>query len=162
MRSRGVCAMPAGCWSSPGRPPRWARSTSWWSSMPRRDRTEDKGAALRDLKAYVWMRRLVFVGIGLAVVQQATGINTAIYYAPSILKSTGLGTSASLVATIAVGVISVTMTLVGIVLLGFMNRRPLLIAGFAGVAGSQAALALCFTLPESNLRSYLVLTFMVC
>jgi major inositol transporter-like SP family MFS transporter len=127
-----------------------------------RDRTEDKGAALRDLKAFVWMRRLVFVGIGLAVVQQATGINTAIYYAPSILESTGMGTSASLVATIAVGVISVTMTLVGIILLGFMNRRPLLITGFAGVAGSQAALALCFALPESNFRSYMVLTFMVC
>jgi major inositol transporter-like SP family MFS transporter len=127
----------------------------------RRDLSEDKGKALSDLRAYVWMRRVVFVGIGLAVVQQATGINTAIYYAPTILKSTGLGTSAALVATIAVGVISVTMTLVGIVLLGFMNRRPLLIAGFSGVAASQAALALCFLLPESTLRSYLVLAFMV-
>ena len=53
------------------------------------------------------------------------------------------------------------MTLVGIVLLGFMNRRPLLITGFSGVAASQAALALCFLLPESTLRSYLVLAFMV-
>ncbi|MBV9195825.1 MAG: sugar porter family MFS transporter [Solirubrobacterales bacterium] len=127
----------------------------------RRDNAEDRGAALRDLRAFVWMRRVVFVGIGLAVVQQATGINTAIYYAPTILKSTGLGTSASLVATIAVGVISVTMTLVGIWLLGFMSRRPLLITGSSGVAASQAALALCFALPESTLRSYLVLAFMV-
>jgi major inositol transporter-like SP family MFS transporter len=126
-----------------------------------RDVSEDKGDALRDLRAYLWMRRILFVGIGLAVVQQATGINTAIYYAPSILESTGLGTSAALVATISVGVISVTMTIVGIILLGFMNRRPLLITGFAGVAGSQAALALCFALPESTLRSYLVLAFMV-
>jgi major inositol transporter-like SP family MFS transporter len=126
-----------------------------------RDVSEDKGAALRDLRAYLWMRRILFVGIGLAIVQQATGINTAIYYAPSILESTGLGTSASLVATIAVGVISVTMTIVGIILLGRMNRRPLLITGFAGVAGSQAALAICFALPESTLRSYLVLACMV-
>jgi major inositol transporter-like SP family MFS transporter len=126
-----------------------------------RDLAEDKGKAWNDLKAYVWMRRIVFVGIGLAVVQQATGINTAIYYAPTILQSTGLGTSAALVATIAVGVISVTMTLVGIVLLGHINRRPLLITGFSGVAASQAALALCFLLPESTLRSYLVLAFMV-
>jgi MFS transporter, SP family, major inositol transporter len=126
-----------------------------------RDVAEDKGAALRDLRAYLWMRRILFVGIGLAIVQQATGINTAIYYAPSILESTGLGTSAALVATIAVGVISVSMTIVGIILLGRMNRRPLLITGFAGVAGSQAALAICFTLPESTLRSYLVLACMV-
>jgi major inositol transporter-like SP family MFS transporter len=127
----------------------------------KRDLSEDRGAALRDLRAFAWMRRILFVGIGLAVVQQATGINTAIYYAPTILKSTGLGTSASLVATISVGVISVSMTLVGIWLLGFMNRRPLLITGFAGVAASQAALAFCFALPESTLRSYLVLAFMV-
>jgi MFS transporter, SP family, major inositol transporter len=126
-----------------------------------RDVAEDKGAALRDLRAYAWMRRILLVGIGLAIVQQATGINTAIYYAPSILESTGLGTSAALVATIAVGVISVTMTILGIYLLGRMNRRPLLITGFAGVAGSQAALAICFTLPESTLRSYLVLACMV-
>jgi major inositol transporter-like SP family MFS transporter len=126
-----------------------------------RDVAEDKGTALADLRAYPWMRRLLFVGIGLAIVQQATGINTAIYYAPTILESTGLGTSASLVATIAVGVISVVMTVVGIVLLGFMNRRPLLITGFTGVAASQLALAFCFTLPESTLRSYLVLACMV-
>jgi major inositol transporter-like SP family MFS transporter len=126
-----------------------------------RDLAEDKGKAWNDLKAYVWMRRIVFVGIGLAVVQQATGITTAIYYAPTILQSTGLGTSAALVATIAVGVISVTMTLGGIVLLGHINRRPLLITGFSGVAASQAALALCFLLPESTLRSYRVLAFMV-
>jgi major inositol transporter-like SP family MFS transporter len=126
----------------------------------KRDVSEDKGV-LRDVRTYGWMRRIVFVGIGLAIVQQATGINTAIYYAPTILESTGLGTSASLVATISVGVISVTMTLLGIYLLGFMNRRPLLMTGFAGVAGSQAALAFCFALPESTLRSYLVLAFMV-
>jgi MFS transporter, SP family, major inositol transporter len=53
------------------------------------------------------------------------------------------------------------MTVLGIWLLGFMNRRPLLITGFSGVAASQAALALCFALPESTLRSYLVLAFMV-
>ena len=56
------------------------------------------------------MRRLLWIGIGLAVVQQATGINTVNYYAPSILERSGLGVSASLVATVAVGVTSVLMT----------------------------------------------------
>jgi major inositol transporter-like SP family MFS transporter len=128
-----------------------------------RERRSDQSvkAALATLAANPWMKRIMFVGIGLAVVQQATGINTAIYYAPTILESTGLTDSAALVSTIAVGVISVVMTLVGIWLLGFMNRRPLLITGFSGVAASQAALAICFALPESTLRSYLVLLFMV-
>ena len=87
--------------------------------------SEDKGKAWKDLRAYAWMRRIMFVGIGLAIVQQATGINTAIYYAPTILEDTGLGTSAALVATIAIGVISVTMTLVGIVLLGWVPSAAL-------------------------------------
>ena len=88
----------------------------------KRDMGEDKGAALRDLRAFPWMRRTLWIGCGLATVQQATGINTVNYYAPTILESTGLGTSAALIATIAVGVTSVIMTIIGIVLLGHFNR----------------------------------------
>jgi major inositol transporter-like SP family MFS transporter len=126
-----------------------------------RDRSEEKGAAIADLRAFPWMRRTLWVGCGLAVVQQATGINTVNYYAPTILESSGLTASAALVATIAVGVTSVTMTILGIYLLGHMNRRPLLITGFSGVAGSQLALALCFLLPQSTAVSYLILAAMV-
>src|SRR3954469_9385868 len=126
-----------------------------------RDVGEDKGAALRDLRAFPWMRRILWIGCGLAVVQQATGINTVNYYAPTILEQSGLGASASLVATIAVGVTSVTMTILGIFLLGFVNRRRMLITGFSGVAASQAALALVFLLPQSTARSYVILAAMV-
>jgi MFS transporter, SP family, major inositol transporter len=126
-----------------------------------RDRNEDKGAALRDLRAFPWMRRLLAIGCGLAIVQQATGINTVNYYAPTILKSTGLGTSAALTATIAVGVTSVTTTILGIWLLGFVSRRLLLLLGFSGVAASQATLALTFLLPESTVRSYIILGAML-
>ncbi|MBD0322165.1 MAG: sugar porter family MFS transporter [Aldersonia sp.] len=126
-----------------------------------RDLAEDKGAALRDLKAFAWMRRILWVGCGLAVVQQATGINTVNYYAPTILEQSGLGVSASLVATIAVGVTSVIMTIVGIILLGFVNRRTMLLSGFIGVASSQAVLALVFTLPETTARSYIILASMI-
>ena len=131
------------------------------SEHAKRDLAEDKGAALRDLKTYKWMRRTLWIGIGLATVQQATGINTVNYYAPTILESTGLGTSAALIATIAVGVTSVVMTIVGIVLLGKFNRRPLLLTGFAGVVGAQVILALSFLLPESTARSYLILGAML-
>ncbi len=126
-----------------------------------RERTAAKGAALQQLRENPWMRRILLIGIGLATVQQATGINTVNYYAPTILQSTGLGTSASLVATIAVGVTSVVMTIVGIILLGKFNRRPLLLTGFAGVVGAQVVLALTFLLPGSTLRSYLILGAML-
>jgi major inositol transporter-like SP family MFS transporter len=68
----------------------------------RRDVGEDKGRALADLRAYPWMRRILWIGCGLATVQQATGINTVNYYAPTILESTGLGASASLILTVTV------------------------------------------------------------
>jgi MFS transporter, SP family, major inositol transporter len=126
-----------------------------------RDVSEDKGAALRDLKAYAWMRRVLWIGIGLAIVQQATGINTVNYYAPTILESAGVGTSAALVLTIAVGVVGVGGTLLGIYLLGHVNRRPLVITGFLGVAAGHLILALMFQLPESELRAYLILAGML-
>jgi major inositol transporter-like SP family MFS transporter len=126
-----------------------------------RDVSEDKGAAIRDLRSYAWMRRVLWIGIGLAIVQQATGINTVNYYAPTILESAGVGTSAALILTIAVGVVGVGGTILGIYLLGHINRRPLVITGFIGVAAGHLILALMFLLPESRTRAYLILLGML-
>jgi major inositol transporter-like SP family MFS transporter len=121
----------------------------------------ERSHAWRDLKDNPWMRKLLWIGIGLAVVQQATGINTVNYYAPSILERSGLGVSASLVATVAVGVTSVLMTILGIYLLGFIGRRRMLVIGFSGVVASQAILAVVFTLPPSDFVSYTILAAMM-
>ncbi|AUI51985.1 sugar porter family MFS transporter [Arthrobacter crystallopoietes] len=121
----------------------------------------ERSHAWRDLRDNPWMRKLLWIGIGLAVVQQATGVNTVNYYAPSILERSGLGVSASLVATIAVGVTSVVMTVLGIWLLGFIGRRRMLIIGFSGVVASQAILAVVFQLPQSDVVSYTILAAMM-
>ncbi|KAA0120248.1 sugar porter family MFS transporter [Mycolicibacterium sp. P9-22] len=120
-----------------------------------------KSAPFSVIRDVPWIRRVLLIGCGLAVVQQATGINTVNYYAPTILEESGLGVSAALVATIAVGVTSVITTIIGIILLGFVGRRLMLLIGFAGVAGSQLALALVFLLPESTMRSYVILACMI-
>jgi MFS transporter, SP family, major inositol transporter len=126
-----------------------------------RDVAEDKGAAVRDLQSFPWMRRILWIGCGLAAVQQLTGINTVNYYAPTILTSTGLGESAALLLTITVGIVGIIGTVVGIWLLGHFNRRPLLLTGFSGVAAGHFILALAFSLPESGARSYLILLAML-
>lgn len=123
--------------------------------------TVTRGGAAALLRRTPWMRGILAIGIGLAVIQQATGINTVNYYAPTILERSGLGVSAALVATIAVGVTSVVMTIVGIWLLGFVGRRTMLLIGFGGVAVAQALLAVVFLLPPSDAVSYTILAAML-
>ncbi|WP_433856376.1 sugar porter family MFS transporter [Streptomyces kronopolitis] len=108
-----------------------------------------------------WVRRLLLVGIGLAAVQQITGVNAVVYFAPKILASTGLGTGDSITATIAVGVISVAATAVGMSLIDRVGRRPMLLAGLAGMTVSLALLGAAFRLPHSTAVSALVLGLMV-
>jgi major inositol transporter-like SP family MFS transporter len=72
-----------------------------------------------------------------------------------------LGTQAALILTITVGVVAIIGTIVGIILLGYINRRPLLLTGFIGVAVGHLFLALSFLLPESTFRSYLILAAML-
>ena len=124
-----------------------------------RDLSEEKGP-WADLAAYAWMRRILIIGIVFGMACLLTGINTAIYYGPTILKSTGLASSAALTANIGVGAIGVIMTVVGIYLLGKVNRRTMLKIGFTGVVFSDLLLAIMFKLPESTARSYLILAAM--
>ncbi len=97
-----------------------------------------KKATARDLKL-PHVRRLVLIGIGIAMVQQLTGVNSIMYYGTQILKDAGFSTEAALVGNIANGVISVLATFVGIALLDKVGRRPML---FAGMAGTTVALLL--------------------
>ncbi|MFP5107318.1 sugar porter family MFS transporter [Neobacillus sp. C211] len=86
-----------------------------------------------------WVRRIIGIGIGIAIVQQITGVNSIMYYGTQILQKSGFSTNAALIGNIANGVISVLATFVGIWLLGKIGRRPMLIAG---LTGTTAALAL--------------------
>jgi major inositol transporter-like SP family MFS transporter len=58
-------------------------------------------------------------------------------------------------------VTSVFTTIIGIILLGYIGRRTMLLIGFSGVATAPAALALTFLLAESTTRSYVILACMI-
>lgn len=94
-----------------------------------------------------WVRPALIVGVGLAVLQQVTGINTVIYYAPTILESTGFGNSASIIATVGIGIVNVLLTVVAVLLVDRVGRRPLLLVGLGGMTISLAGLSVAFTLP---------------
>ena len=91
------------------------------------------------------VRLPLIIGVGLAILQQVTGINTVIYYAPMIFQAAGfVSASASILATAGVGVVNLLMTLVAIRLIDRRGRRGLLLWGLAGMAASLVVLAAGF------------------
>jgi SP family galactose:H+ symporter-like MFS transporter len=95
------------------------------------------------------IRWALFVGIGLAVLQQITGINTVIYYGPQIFQMAGIGSAeTSILAQSLVGLVNCGMTLIAIFFVDRLGRKPLLYAGLAGMFVALAALALSFAHPN--------------
>jgi SP family galactose:H+ symporter-like MFS transporter len=107
------------------------------------------------------VRPALVVGIGLAVFQQVTGINTVIYYAPTILQSAGISSaSGAILATAGIGVVNVVMTLVSMWLIDRMGRRPLLLTGTAGIVITLGILGFAFLRPGGGLARVAVVTLM--
>jgi MFS transporter, SP family, galactose:H+ symporter len=95
------------------------------------------------------IRPALVVGLGIAIFQQITGINTVIYYAPMIFESAGFkSASVSILATVGVGVINVLLTVVAMTLVDRVGRRPLLLFGLAGMILGLGILGLAFQLPS--------------
>lgn len=93
------------------------------------------------------IRPALVVGVGLAVFQQVTGINTVIYYAPTIIQSAGISSaSGAILATAGIGVVNVIMTMVSMWLIDRVGRRPLLLIGTAGMAITLGVLGTAFAM----------------
>lgn len=86
------------------------------------------------------------------LLQQVSGINAVIYYAPTIMADAGLdGATTQLTATVGVGVVNMLMTLVAMYSVDKFGRRPLFILGFAGTTVSLAVIAYAMTGDGQNL-----------
>jgi SP family galactose:H+ symporter-like MFS transporter len=105
------------------------------------------------------LRPALVVGIGLAIFQQVTGINTVIYYAPTIFQFAGMSAPAvAILATAGVGLVNLLTTIVAVRLIDRVGRRPLLLVGLAGMVVSLGVLGLAFLLPNlSNALPWLAL-----
>jgi MFS transporter, SP family, galactose:H+ symporter len=110
------------------------------------------------------LRPALIVGIGLAVFQQVTGINTVIYYAPKIIQSAGISSaSGAILTTAGIGVVNVLMTIVSMWLIDRIGRRPLLLTGIAGMAVTLGMLGWAFhsASPSGALSWLAVISIMV-
>lgn len=97
-----------------------------------------------------WVRPMVVVGILVAFFANGCGINLIVYFAPQILQSVGMGSSASLLATVGLGVVNVVFTAVGMALVDRIGRRPMLLVGAIGMTVSLGALALLLAFPVNG------------
>ena len=103
------------------------------------------------VKLQKWMFMPIFVGVGLMFVQICTGINTIIYYTPTIFNLAGFSDNISAIyATIGVGVVNFLMTFVAIAYIDKFGRKPLLYIGLTGMLISMFALSGSFLLGENG------------
>lgn len=92
-----------------------------------------------------WMIMPFVVGIGIMFAQICTGINTIIYYAPTIFKTAGFDSNLpAIYATTGIGVVNFIMTIIAVFFTDRIGRKPLLYFGLTGVMLSLFALGTSF------------------
>jgi sugar porter (SP) family MFS transporter len=90
------------------------------------------------------MKLVMTIGISVAILQQITGINSVFFYAPMIFEQSGIGTDASFMQAILVGIVNLVFTIAAMALIDKIGRRPLLGFGLAGIAACMLTLSYGF------------------
>lgn len=91
------------------------------------------------------LRMPLMIGMLLAALQQVTGINTVIYYAPTIFQFAGFNSAqGAILATAGVGFVNMFATIIALWLIDRVGRRPLLLVGEAGMMASLIVLGAGF------------------
>jgi MFS transporter, SP family, galactose:H+ symporter len=107
------------------------------------------------------VRPALIVGVGLFFLQQLSGINAVIYYAPSIFAHAGFDdTKTQIFATIGVGVVNVATTVLAMFLIDRLGRRPLLVIGFLGAAFTMLVIAVGVVFPHA-VPSWLIIAMLL-
>ncbi|WP_083905003.1 sugar porter family MFS transporter [Rhodopirellula sp. SWK7] len=90
------------------------------------------------------MRLTFVIALTIAIAQQSTGINAVLFYAQTIFKQLGIGSDAAFVQAIWVGLTSIVFTVMGLLLVDRLGRRPLIIWGMVWIIASLGICAYAF------------------
>jgi len=104
--------------------------------------TIEKGTLKELLKPGI--RRALIIGMALGFFSQVTGINAIMYYAPEIFKSAGIANSMAYSDTVWVGFINLFFTILAMILVDKLGRRPLLLIGFMVMSLSLVMISTAF------------------
>jgi SP family sugar:H+ symporter-like MFS transporter len=88
---------------------------------------------------------IVLVGIGLSIFQQFVGINVIFYYSSLLWQSVGYNVSSSLLLSVSTSIVNVVGTVVAIVVIDRIGRKPLALIGSAGMTLSLGVVAWAFS-----------------
>lgn len=99
------------------------------------------------------LRLVLVIGIVIGILQQITGINSVFFYAPMIFEQSGVGTDASFAQAIYVGIINLVFTVLAIMFIDKLGRKPLLIIGVSGITICMFLLAYGFNQATYSLES---------
>ncbi len=80
------------------------------------------------------LRLVLVIGIVVGILQQITGINSVFFYAPMIFEQSGIGTDASFIQAIFVGLTNLVFTVLAMMFIDKLGRKPLLSFGVSGIA----------------------------
>ncbi len=111
------------------------------------------------------LRMTLLIALALAFFQQSTGINAILYFAPEILKGISKATTdTALLQTIVIGVVNLVFTIVGILAVDRLGRRPLMLLGYTGMGLSLFVLGIATTISEVQGMGalMLILTYIAC
>lgn len=115
---------------------------------------------LRDF-ARLGLTMALVTGIGLALFQQFVGINTVIYYAPTIFGFAGFtSASGAILATSVVGLVNFFTTLIAVLIIDRVGRRPLLLWGLVGMFIALVIMGAIFAIGPHN-AGYLILAALI-
>lgn len=122
---------------------------------------EEKKSSVKELFR-PGLRLALLVAVGLAIFQQFVGINTVIYYAPTIFGYAGFSSaSAAILATSIVGVVNVLSTILSLFLVDRLGRRPLLLSGIFGMIVTLAAMGIVFLIGPQHAGWFVLICLLV-
>ena len=107
------------------------------------------------------LRGVLIIGLLVGVLQQITGINSVLSYAVVIFERAGAGANASFMQTVFVGLVNVVFTVLALLLIDRVGRRPLLMFGCFGIGAFMLLAAYGFQVEDEAQSSLLVLIGML-
>jgi sugar porter (SP) family MFS transporter len=113
-------------------------------------------ARLRDLWA-PQLRGVLVIGMLVGIFQQITGISSVLAYATVIFERAGAGADASFMQTVYIGLVNLVFTVFALLLIDRVGRRPLLLAGMAGMAACLLLTAYGFSAADGAINPTIVL-----